>query len=358
MKRIVVLFTTLLSLYQVQANNDPDWNGKYTKEKKITREFKVDPNALLEIHNSYGNLYITSWNENRTVIEVTIKTNSNNESKAQKKLDEIDVRFENSPSAVMARTIIQKEGWNWSWGNNNVHMEINYTVKIPVGNEVNLNNDYGAIFLDKINGKAIISCDYGRLELGSLNADNNELNFDYSSNSEISYMKSGSISADYSGFEILRAERIDLRADYTKSSFREIQHLTYSCDYGSVNIEQLTGKLDGNGDYLGVKIGQVSGSVGIRSDYGSIKIDRLTPQAGSVSIESDYTNIKIGYASGYDFDFEAQLDYASLKGLDAAYFKVQREQSHSKYYSGTVGNSGKNKITINSDYGDVQFINN
>ncbi len=72
-------------------------------------------------------------------------------------------------------------------------MEINYTIKVPVTNSVNLENDYGAISLDKLEGQAKISCDYGQLRIGELWAENNSLNFDYTNKSTIAFMKSGKI---------------------------------------------------------------------------------------------------------------------------------------------------------------------
>ena len=73
---------------------------------------------------------------------------------------------------------------------------------MPVKNSVNLSNDYGNIILDRVDGHAKISCDYGRLDLGELRGRNNQLSFDYTSKSEIGYMNSGEIRADYSGFTI------------------------------------------------------------------------------------------------------------------------------------------------------------
>ena len=49
-------------------------------------------------------------------------------------------------------------------------MKINYTIKMPVNNSLNLNNDYGAINLNKLDGKATINCDYGKLIIGELNS--------------------------------------------------------------------------------------------------------------------------------------------------------------------------------------------
>ena len=66
-----------------------DLKGKHTREKTIKKEYTVNPNALLKINNSYGNLILSSWNEDRIVIEVHITVNGNKESNVEQKLDEI-----------------------------------------------------------------------------------------------------------------------------------------------------------------------------------------------------------------------------------------------------------------------------
>lgn len=88
-------------------------NGKYTKEKTIKKEFTVNKDALLKINNKYGNLHITSWDQSRTVIEVHITTNGNDESKVTQRLSEIDVLFEHNPSMVSASTNIKESNWKW-----------------------------------------------------------------------------------------------------------------------------------------------------------------------------------------------------------------------------------------------------
>ncbi|WP_224491050.1 hypothetical protein [Robertkochia flava] len=350
-------FIGLVLPQMILAKADPDFKGKYTKEKTIKKEFKVNADALLKIDNSYGNLYITTWKENRTVIEVHIKTNSNSEDKAEKKLDEINVTFDASPSAVSAKTIFEKSGWNWNWGNgNNVSMEINYTIKIPVTNKVDLSNDYGSINLDRIDGKAQISCDYGKLILGDLNADGNELRFDYTNDSEINFIKSGNISADYSSYTVTDAGTLKVNADYTKSNIGKVNKLTYSCDYGSMKVAD-AGVIEGNGDYLTARFGRVNGGLILGSDYGSITVDEIT--GGDISLKADYTNMKLGYNPNYSFDFVIDLSYARVKGDDNEFnYKIQREKNSQNYYEGSYGSTGKNQLSIQSDYGSVEFRKN
>ncbi len=344
----------------ILAANDGILKGKYSKEKTIRKEFDVNSNALLKVNNSYGNLNIISWNENRILIEVHIKTGGNNEEKVQKKLNDITVEFEASNNEVSAKTIFDKNksSWGWSWGNNNVNMQINYTIKLPVKNSVHLDNDYGNIVLDRIDGHAKINCDYGRLEIGELHGRNNYLNFDYTSKSSIGYINSGEIKADYSGFTVEKAGNLKINADYTSSTIYQMDNLQYSCDYGNIEVREVN-NVDGNGDYINVKLGTVHGNVDINADYGSLRISEMAEDAGNLNISSDYTGIKIGYAPEYHFDFEIRAEYAGVSGKDDFEINISTEKSSNRYYKGYYGSSNSgNHVTINSEYGGISFTRN
>ena len=355
-KYVTVFFLTIPLLLSASEGK---LKGKYTKEKTIKKEFDVNSDALLKVTNSYGNLNLSSWEGNKIMIEVYIKTNGNNEDKVQKKLDGISVDFDASSSMVSAKTIFNKEsnGWSW-WGgssNSNINMQINYTIKLPVKNSVNLNNDYGSIILDRIDGHAKINCDYGRLEIGELRGRNNQLNFDYTSKSTIDFMNSGTIDADYSGFIISKAGDLTIKADYTNSTVEVMGNLKYNMDYGKLEVGEAD-NIEGSGDYIGVKLGTLHGNVDITADYGSVKIDKMAEDAGNLRINGDYTGIKIGYSSEYHFNFEIQTSYGSVSGKDEFQTNISEVKNTSKYYKGYYGsaNSG-NSVNLSSDYGGISF---
>ncbi|MCW5517490.1 hypothetical protein [Muriicola sp. Z0-33] len=359
MKTLLFKYTLMLMLTVpglMMAHNG-ELKGKHTKEKTIKKEFNVNSDALLKVSNSYGNLNITSWNENRVVIEVHVKTNGNNEEKVQKKLDNITIDFEASSSMVSAKTNFNNKKSSWGWGgkSNNVNMQINYTIKLPVKNSVHLSNDYGNINLDRIDGHAKISCDYGRLDIGELHGRNNQLSFDYTSKSTIGYINSGKISADYSGFTIEKAGNLEVSADYTNSTIEKMENLEYSADYGNLEVEEVE-NVNGNGDYINVKLGTVHGNVDVNADYGSVRIKRMASDAGNINLRTDYTGIKIGYDSQYHFDFEITTEHAGVSGKDAFEMSISKEKSSDRYYKGYYGKSGSgNKVYITSDYGSVSF---
>lgn len=341
------------------ANNDFD--GKYTKKKKIKKEYKVSPGDLLRINNSYGNINLTTWDENRVVIEVEIKTNGDNEERVAEKLRQIDVAFDQTEGAVTAKTLLENSDKSW-WNSffnedDNVNFEINYHVKAPVTNDVELINDYGGINIDRLRGNARISSDYGRIIIGELLGDKNILNFDYTRNSTINYIKKAEINADYSEFTIDEAGTISLEADYTDSNFGKIKNLVFNNDYGSLKIDRLK-NLKGEGDYLSVEAGNLYGTLNLSMDYGSLLVDRLMASLSKFALDTDYTSVKLGYDKEAPFNFEVSTSYGEVNGLDQEGFTLNKkiQSSGDNYYEGHYlsGNTG-GMIRIDSSYGNVNF---
>jgi len=338
-------------------------NGRHTKEKKISKTFTVSANNLLKIDNSYGNIDISTWDKNTVSIEVIIKTNGDDEDKVRQKLEDIHIDFNQSSSIVSAKTYFSKKEESSWWdilfgGSNNVNMEVNYIIKAPVTNSVDLSNDYGNIYLDKLKGDSKISCDYGTIDIGELRGNSNRISFDYSRNSHFGFVNKAIISADYSEFTIDDANSIDLSADYTDSKFRKVELLKFSCDYGSLTVDKVK-RLSGSGDYLSTKLGQIHQSADLNFDYGSVSIDKIMKGAGDISLNTDYTGIKIGYAADQAFNFNVNTSYGGVNGMDDLEVNKQNTSSSDKSYSGYhLSSSSGNTIKVNASYGSVSFRKN
>ena len=350
------LFIVLLFISTAVFANTPA-KKKTEKSKTITKSFNVASNATLKVDNAYGNIDVATWDKNKIDIEVKIKVTGNNADKVAERLERISVDFTSTNSLVTAKTIIDKNKKNWwSWnGNKKMSIEINYIIKMPMTNNVDFSNDYGSINIDKLEGKAKLSCDYGKITTKELMADDNEISFDYSNNCYFEYIKSGRINADYSGFTVAKTKNLRLNADYTKSTIEVAENVDYNCDYGSVKIGKVN-NIQGNGDYLTLRLGNVYKNVSIKADYGSVKIDEMAANAGNVSIQSDYVGITIGYNPGYDFNFDLDLEYGGLSGASDFYFTTKSVDGSDKKYEGYKGDKGSgNLISVKSDYGSVTF---
>jgi hypothetical protein len=353
----LVLFIALLPGLML-ALNDP-MSGKHTKEKKIERSFDVNKNAKLKIDNRFGNVDITTWNQNKIEITVIVTTNGNNEQEVQRRLDEITVEFSGSKSQVTAQTKIGSSKSGWSiFGNRsgNVNMKINYSVKMPAANSLDLRNDYGAINLNKINGDARITCNYGSFIIGELLGSNNTLNFDYTTSATIGKASNLTINADYSEFVLNEGENVIFKGNYTRSEFKEITSaLEFEGSYGRLTVGKAK-NFNGKTRYVTSSFESITGYFGMNSNYGKITIDLLEKSFSNVVITARYTNIDISYSSGASFDLSTKLSYANLRVDDNIEFTLRSIQNTKSEYEGYYGkkSSGKN-IQITSDYGNVRL---
>ncbi len=332
---------------------------KHEKTKTISKKFNVKSNATLYIKNKYGAVNVTTWDKNTIEIEVKIIVKGGNIEKVNEKLNTIHIDFEANESLVEARTRIEntKSSWSW-WGNNskNISYKINYYIKMPITNNADLNNKYGSIDIDVLEGKANIDCDYGSIQVEKLLNKENSINLDYCGNSTINFLKSGNINADYSKIAINNSEELKINADYTTVKIGKTKKINFNCDYGSVainDVESVNGKLD----YAGISIGTVRTDLNINVDYGSLKIKDLVKGFNKVYVDASYTGIKIGTSAKNDFTFLIDLSYASFKYPDN-YVQTTKsiKKGSKKYYEGSFGNENSNsKIQINSNYGGVSL---
>jgi hypothetical protein len=334
--------------------------GKYTKNKVIKKEFSVNANATLNVVNKFGNIDIVTNNSNQIEIIVNISTNGDNEDKVIQRLNDITVDFEANTSLVSAKTIIEKNNSSWNlWGNkNNVNMEINYIIKMPISNNIKLTNNYGNINLGKIEGASTINCDYGSLNIGELLSDNNRIDINYLNKSNIDYIKKSTIIADYSTLHIEKSENIQLNADYTHISFGTVSVLNYDCDYGDLKIDTAN-NLIGNCDYMNTTIGKLNGSGTFEIDYGSLKINTLTKNFKLLAVNSSYTQIKLGLSESTAFNLNISVGYGNFKYGDNFNFSKEITKNTSKYYEGYYNSpTSNNSISIKANYGNVTFTNN
>jgi len=345
------------------ANNN---RGKYKKTKEVSKTYNVSNNNTLNIKNKYGNVDIVTWDKNSIEINVNITVSGNDEDKIIERLDKIQIEFDQQANQVFATTKINKnksKSWSFNFfgwsSSSNTNLQIDYTIKMPVNNNLTVFNDYGSILLDKLNGKANINCDYGKIIIGSLNNQENEINIDYTNHSVIDFIENGTIVADYSSFTVEKANLIKLNADYTTSKFQQVKSLNYTCDFGTLRVEK-TNHIVGNGDYLSLNIGTINNNAKITSSFGSLKIDSLQKGFDNVTINADYTSIKIGIASDASCNFETNVSYGSLSHTgDLFTINKKREKSNSKEYIGYFNTSNTNStIFASTEFGSIKLYQN
>lgn len=352
MKKQCKLLLLLLFLpFLAQANSD---DFAHSKQKNIKKAYYVNADASVAIDNSYGNITVTTWNQDIIEIDVLIKVSGDNEKYVNQRIDNISVTITALKNLVSAKTILENTSYSGKSKNNN--FEINYTIKIPTKGSVKLVNKYGSILVADINADADITCKYGKVTMGKVSG-NSEYNLEYCSNSSMSSLRTGTIQAKYSSIKIAEVGKLDLNADYTDVEITNADMIRYDCTYGKIKFDAVH-VLEGTGNYLTIRLGEVSNALKLATQYSSLTVQNLSAKANNVSIKGDYTGINLGYHPNYAFDFDVTLKYANFKYSSDLEIDNKEEVSNNKRYEGFHKKRGQNTITITSGYGNVALTQN
>ncbi len=326
-----------------------------TKQKTIKKTYIVNSNAGIDIDNKYGSITVSTWDEDKIDLDITIKVNGPNENWVNERLNSIDVDITALKGMVSAVTNLGSSSLKSKGSNNS--FEINYVIKIPKNGSIKLINKYGNISVLNAESSTDISCKYGKVSLGKLNGSNNQIEIAYCQNSSVDYIKAGNINARYSGLKINNSGNLNLDASYTDVNLNDGQNIKYNCNYGTFKFQKIN-SLNGSGNYLTVIIGEISSNFTFDTNYSKINIDNMTEKAGNVTINSGYTDISLGYAPNYAFDFDISARYSNIKHDNSLDVSVSEVKSNSKRISGFYKKKGQNKVNINSNYGNISLLKN
>lgn len=349
MKKLFSILTLLLAVGFVQASNGK-MTGKYTKQKTIKKNATVNADATLNIDNKYGSVMVTTWDENTIDLDVTVKVSSDDEKWTQSRLDEINIELSVSKSLFSAKTTLG----NSKKSPRNSSIEINYVVKIPRNGNVQIVNKYGSVITHDLNGKADINCKYGNVSTGKLNNSKNNIDIQYCTKSSIDYIKSGSISAKYSGLTISQFGDITISSGYTDFQLSEGNTVKYQSNYGKLTFDKIK-NIDGSGNYLTLKIGELSESLKISTNYSNFHLNQVSGKAKNISIHGNYTNINITHAPDYFYDFDVTTKYGNFKTNADLEYNARVETMNTKSYSGFYKKQGINKVTLSANYGNINL---
>lgn len=324
--------------------------GDFVKEKAVNKTYTTSSNAKIKVDNSYGNINIYLWNEDKIAIQVNIKVSGNNESKVEKRLAEIDVNFSANQNVVSAQTEI-----NGSNGNNNGNLsyEINYVIKIPKNGTIDLTNKYGNIAIEQLNGSAIIDLQYGNLNLGRFESKSNTFDLSYCNNSKIEFIDQVNLSSNYCDITIDKNYGANLNGNYNNFKFQHVGNIILEGNYTKLKSFTMQ-SFNCDGNYLTLALGDITATK-INTNYSSIEMNG-TNKSKEISIECNYSKTKINCNSDFGFDFEIDTNYGILKENMGLKFTEKSEKNTSKSYKGSSAATGNVKIKIESNYGSVNLL--
>lgn len=353
----VVLF--LLSVNFLQAQS-------FTESKRIERIFPVSSSTSVEIINKYGKIHIMSWKKDSVGIDIELTVKSDNLSKLNNIMDNIDFDFTSTDYYVIAETEFGRR-YNSLFESikdlaetiipsDNV-VEINYTVQVPKSIELKINNKYGDVYIDDHAGDLRLNLSNGDLKANELTG-NTAINIEIG-DGVINYIQDGKLDIAYSEFEVKRAEKLNLFCRSSKVDIGEVNDLTLNSRRDKLFINS-TKTLYGETYFSDVYVYDLTSELNFTMKYGSLNMDYIQPGFSFLNINSNYTDINLTFDSGCSYMVDVNHTNAPFtypEKLGVIEEKVIDEDEKEMNTYGKIGNAEtSSKVRVTALKGTITII--
>jgi len=321
-----------------------------TQSKTISKEFDVNSQATMEVKNSYGNVTVVLWDENKITYDVKITVGAKNDKLTQELLNNIDVSFKTLPNGINATTVYPKSM------SGNREIEVNYTIKIPRNAQASIDQKYGNVNVNELNGSLNLTCAYGNFTLGKINNKENSFDLSYLSSGKADYINYATFNVRYSTISIEKINYLVAKGNYNTFKLNNVGTFNFNTNYTNISTTKVQ-KLEISGNYLTLNFDEVNISSIIKSNYSTVK-QNITSQTEFIQYQGNYARVIIGNILKSNFNFDISGAYLTFNStIDLNYTTQSSNKGNFKQYTGEAKNNEKLKINIESNYGTISLKN-
>ncbi len=356
------LVLLLLGAFTIGLNAD----GRREFTKVIKKEFPIDANGTVKISNKYGKVDIRIWEKPRVKIAVDIIVNAQSEQNAQEVFDRIDIDFDASASYLAAATSIESKHKHWwSTGITDCDYQINYLVYLPASINLELDNQYGNVYVGTLEGTANISLKYCNFKLDGLN-ELARLGIDFSTGTidqaknvqlasnhgTIRFLEAGdmNIESKYTNIQIDKAIDVISETKYDNYSIGTIREFRNEGAFDNINVDVGETVLI-NSRYSNCEIGKVEKSLDLALDNCGAVVKEVSKRFTKINLIGEYSDFRIGLEKGAVYQLDAEADYAGIGYPKALMVTYEKEKASIHEVKGHMGQNSGPVIKARIRYG-------
>lgn len=329
--------------------------------KNLHKEYNADVNTLLIIQNKFGDVDINNWNKDQITIDVTITVDHKNEEKAKELINYINVRFSQDGNTIEAITEIDDKFSKWNtfnFGDDNKDFSIDYKVNIPKNIKLDLENKYGNVFINEIEGHSKVSVKYGNLKINKITRENvkplSEIYLAYSDGT-IDNCKWLNLTLKYSKLEIKECKALIAVTKYSRLYVDKGSSIVCESKYDEYKIGKITNFITTSA-YTDFDINEIYKKLEFDNRYGNINIDYIPANFEYLKIENEYGDIDISIDPNASYKLKGNAKYADIDYPTQS--RVNRiKESSLLQVEGLVGTDSntKSQVEIETKYGSVNL---
>lgn len=276
---------------------------KFAKKKSYSKSYPLSPSDKVILNNQFGEMKIETWDRNEVKVDATITTESDDEARAQNRLDLIVIEDDKSGNTVSFATKFKDDKEKIKDGpkSKNERITINYTVHLPATATLGATNQFGAMFIPDYRGEATLVSKFGSLTAGKI--DNAKT----------------------------------IRVEFGEANIEQVRN-------GDVEISFSSGNIRGFGGNVDVKFSHCS----------AIKLN-IDNDAKGLKIENSYSTLYLDMSRNFNGNYDIRTSFGDLTNKSTFAIKQHGDDDRhqfNKRFTGTSGSGGA-EVKVNSSFGEV-----
>jgi len=319
-------------------------------KKYVEKKFQVNKDASLMIKNKFGDIHCQVWNESSVSIKVEITVEASSQEKANKVLNRINVELSGDQNQVKGVTEVDNMSFN------NAEFSIDYFIMMPKSLNVDLNNSFGEIYVEEVDGDARINLEYGEMEVDALNGNSIEITLKFSEGS-VDYMKNGKVSIEYGELDSKGANKLEVRSRFSELNLDKLETLVLDSQYDDISIGS-TGDVEIIARFSDVEIEQLNGNFNLDAQYGEFSADYIHAGFDKGYVKTAFSGVSLEFDPKASFKVDAEMKFCTLSYPASGSKVTHSEQGYTtNLYKGTIGpdSSPTASLVIVSQNGDVDI---
>ncbi len=334
--------------------------------KIVERAFDVDTTVSIDIKNKYGLVHVSGWNQSKVEIRVELFVKEKNEDKLAKALDGIDFDFASNKYFVTAKTLLTnnrdiKSGLSSITEGllpSDNEMIIDYYVKVPHSAKLNIENRFGDIYIEDINGRANIDLSHGDLRAAQFSNDL-KLNLKFGK-ARIRAIQNGNMNLEYADINITEAQRLIINSKSSDNiRIEEVSDIRLDSKRDNVFIKTMNIG-DINGSFSDIQIDKVLLSLNTDCRYSTLKIENIAKEIKFVNIRSEYESVSISIPNESNLLVETTYNNGIIRypsSFEKISENISGENEDFKKLIGKIGNPNSNiaNIMLHLDQSDLNI---
>ncbi len=329
------------------------------KTKVYEKNYTVNENTTLELHNIYGKIDVQNWEKNEVYIKVTIKVTGDKIKDAQELFDRTKINFTDSTDLVRVVTEFEKSSFfDFLENISDNDFEIDYDVSAPVYLKLNLHQKYGDIHVNEVHGYSEFYVKYGDLFAKNLFCPTEKplssVNIKYG-NAEIQNTQKLIFNTKYSNIKLQNAIGIVAISKYSNYKIESITAAVCDSKYDTYDIQNIQ-NIKYTGKYVTLKIDTLQKALEASMGFGSIDVKHLLKSVNNVTVAGSYTDIKLKVSKDMKYQLTAAMDYSDFSEPNGFTTTTHNVDNNHESVIGYCGDSGStNQFTFTCKYGDLKI---